>query len=248
MRKFGLVGKKLNHSFSKLYFEKKFKAENIFDAEYSLYEIDYPEDIKTLLLKDRNIVGLNVTNPFKKAVIPFLDELSEAAADIGAVNTIAIKNDSKSRHLIGYNTDYVGFYETIKDKILKKALVLGTGGSAAAISYALKLKNCEVIFVSRECTRGFSYNSLDKSIIESVDIIVNCTPLGIFPDNHTYPPIPYKYINDKHFLYDLVYNPEETFFLHNGVKRGAKVKNGLEMLYIQAEESWKIWQNSSSQI
>ena len=248
MRRFGLVGKKLSHSFSKLYFEEKFRNEGITDCEYLLYEISDPSEILKLVEADEELCGLNVTNPFKKAVIPYLDRMSGDAAEIGAVNTILVENTPAGVQLVGYNTDSYGFYDSLKGCTFRKALILGCGGAAAAVRHALRRMSVETITVSRNQGSDLIYDMLDREIISSADLIVNCTPLGMFPDTVSCPPIPYEFITERHFLYDLVYNPEETVFLHEGRLRHAAVKNGLEMLHKQAEAAWKIWNGEQTAV
>lgn len=238
MRKYGLIGKPLSHTFSPRYFAEKFKNQNIADAEYKAYEIDSPELILDLF--DKDILGLNVTIPFKETVIPYLDDLDETALSIMAVNTI--KNIDGN--LIGYNTDLYGFEKSIDPDYfnigLKKALVLGTGGAAKAVKFVLNSHDFEVIFVSRSGS-GMVYDNLTKSIIQSTSIIVNTTPLGMAPNVGLCPSIPYEFLTNKHLVYDLIYNPEKTLFLRNASAQNAIIQNGLTMLKLQAERSWEIW-------
>lgn len=241
MRNFGLIGRKLSHSYSKDYFDRKFRTENISDSTYSLFEIDKIDELPLLLRKFPDLAGFNVTFPFKQSVIPFLDNISDDAKEIGAVNTVLVEKSCGRRYLTGYNTDYIGFLETLENQCFNNAIVLGTGGASAAVRYALRIKNCNVLTVSRDIRRGLLYSQLTNEIVASSDLIVNCTPLGTFPNVDDMPPFPYKYLTDKCLLYDLVYNPTETRFLMEGKKRGTKIKNGLEMLYNQAESAWKIW-------
>ena len=238
MRKFGLIGFPLTHSFSESYFQEKFFKEDINGCQYQNHPI---KDIKTvkLLLEKENLSGFNVTFPHKENIIPFLDELSTEATGIGAVNTV-VKKDEK---WIGHNTDWIGFYESIKpllQKHHKKALVLGSGGASKAIFYALKKLKIEPLIISRK--DGYTnYAEITKDLLAEHLIIVNCTPLGTYPKTDEYPPIPYELLSNKHLLYDLIYNPSESRFLTYGKAKQAKIKNGLEMLQRQAEEAWIIW-------
>ena len=236
MRTLGLIGKDLSHSFSKNYFTKKFLSENITDAEYLNFELKNISDFK-LLINKNNLSGLNVTIPYKESIIPFLDELSEAAKQIGAVNTIQFINNK----LTGHNTDYIGFTETILPLLKKEnnALILGNGGASKAIQFALNRLNIQYKIVSRNTS--FNYLDISKEITEYHNIIINTTPLGTFPNTEEKPPIPYELLNKNHVLYDLVYNPAETQFLKLGKQKNCQVKNGLEMLKKQAEASWNIW-------
>ena len=242
MRKFGLIGKKLGHSFSKKYFTAKFEREGIADAQHDLYELDKAEDLGELLQREPELVGLNVTIPYKQEVIPLLDELDDAAARIGAVNTISIKNG----HTKGFNTDYIGFKTTLedfypKDKY-KQALVLGTGGAAKAVCTALSDLGIPYTSVSRTPKQGeLSYVQLTEQTIKEYNLIVNTTPLGMAPNIHTMPDIPYEGITPEHYVYDIVYNPEKTLFLERCEKNGARIINGIGMLHGQAEAAWQIW-------
>ena len=238
MEIFGLIGEKLEHSFSKKYFNKKFSKLGLHDNKYENFEINSLENLKKILSKN-NIKGLNVTIPFKKIIIPLLDKISDEAKEINAVNTIKIVNGQT----IGFNTDITGFEKSIDKEIdnRKKAIILGDGGASNAIKYVLEKKKIECVIVSRK--GKVNYNSLHDDIIKESDLIINTTPLGTFPKISLFPNINYKILNEKHLLYDLVYNPKLTVFLKKGLERGCKVKNGYEMLEIQAEESWKIWNN-----
>lgn len=239
MREFGLIGKTLHYSFSEKYFANKFQKEQILDAHYSLYELDEISDILKLF-SQKDFSGLNITIPYKEAIIPFLDELDSAAKSIGAVNTI----DFKKGITKGYNTDVIGFNIALKKLIGRKkvrdALVLGTGGASKAIQYCLAEKNIDYSIVSR--SKGdLKYEEVDREIIRSHRLIINCTPLGTFPEIGVAPDIPYKFLTSKHLLFDLVYNPEKTLFLARGESIGASIMNGYEMLVQQAEASWNIW-------
>ncbi|PKQ70511.1 shikimate dehydrogenase family protein [Raineya orbicola] len=242
MKKLGLIGFPLTHSFSKKYFQEKFLRENLQDYSYELYPLENIQQFSQLLTQHPELIGLNVTIPYKEQILPFLDEISENAQKIGAINTIAIQNGKK----IGYNTDYEGFLVSLQnflqDEKPKKALILGTGGASKAVQAVLEFLQIPFQLVSRKKgTSLLSYEELTPQIIENASLIINTTPLGMYPETNTYPPLPYESINQKHFLYDLVYNPEFTLFLQKGKARGAKIKNGLEMLYLQAEAAWDIW-------
>lgn len=236
MRTFGLIGKNLLYSFSAKYFAQKFLNEKITNTQYLNFEIQDIAEFKSLIQKV-NLNGLNVTIPYKESIIPLLDELSETAKIIGAVNTICFTNGK----LIGYNTDYLGFLESIKPLLdgRDRAIILGDGGSAKAIKFALKKLNIEYKTVNRNTS--LNYTDVTSQIIENYSIIINTTPLGTHPEINNFPNIPYQDLTTKHLLFDLIYNPEETKFLTNGKSKRSKTKNGLEMLKIQAEESWKIW-------
>lgn len=241
MSKFGLIGKNIEYSFSKKFFSEKFERENL-PYSYENFDIPSIDAFKKIISENRDLKGLNVTIPYKEAVIPHLDFLEETAEKIGAVNTIKISEDKK---LTGYNTDFYGFQKSLEEFLpleKKTALILGTGGASKAIAYALEMLGFDFKFVSRtENSNSISYESLNKSIIENHLLIVNCTPLGTFPNIHEYPAIPYKFVTEKHLLFDLIYNPTETEFLKQGNIRDAKTANGLIMLELQAEKAWEIW-------
>ena len=236
MNTFGLIGKSLSHSFSEKYFNKKFYNEDIKNCEYKNFELNDISEIKDLI-SQVNLSGLNVTIPYKKSVIPFLDELTQEAKAIGAVNTIEFKGNK----LIGHNTDTIGFLQSIYPILngRKKALILGNGGASKAIQNALKKLNIEYKIVSRNSS--FDYLDISNQLIGYYKIIINTTPLGTYPDIADYPQIPYKKLNESHLLFDLIYNPVESQFLRFGKTRNCIIKNGLEMLEIQAESSWNIW-------
>lgn len=241
MRQFGLIGYPLGHSFSKGYFAEKFSREGIEDARYDYFELNDIAQFPSLVQSLSNLVGLNVTIPYKQAVIPYLDELDAAAQNIGAVNTIKFANGK----LQGYNTDYIGFRDSIKPLLQQhhtKALILGTGGSSKAVEYALGLLGIQHQYVSREPKDGqLSYGQLTKALMQEYTLIINTTPLGMHPNVDDCPDIPYQHLAPKHLLYDLVYNPAETQFLAKGRAAGAVAKNGLQMLELQAEAAWGIW-------
>lgn len=240
MRLFGLIGFPLSHSFSRQYFTDKFKEQGI-DAEYHNFEIDRPEKFHDIRLQYPNLEGLNVTIPHKQTVIKYLDELDDAARQIGAVNTIAIEGDK----CIGYNTDVIGFEESLKPLLQpqhKRALILGSGGASKAVSYVLHKLGIEFKIVSRSPGAGhIGYWLVMEELLQEHKLIINTTPLGMFPNMAVAPAISYKDLTPDHLLYDLVYNPEQTEFLKSGQAQGARTKNGLEMLHRQAEAAWEIW-------
>lgn len=239
MKEYGLIGKILKHSFSPNFFNKKFSVEQI-DAKYYAIEL---EDISLFpkWLQNNNYSGLNVTIPYKESIIPFLDNLDETAAAIGAVNCIQFKNGKR----IGFNTDIIGFVHSLKPLLEahhNAALILGTGGASKAVQVSLRNLNIPFVVVSRTAKEnGLNYEQLNESIIEHHKIIINTTPLGMHPDVESLPALPYQYVSKQHLLYDLVYNPSQTAFLSEGKKRGATIKNGLEMLELQALAAWEIW-------
>ena len=246
MKAFGLIGKKLSHSFSKRYFKEKFTKEGIINSYYELYELQRIDELKGLLDQNDNLRGLNVTIPYKKEVIPFLDKLDDTALKIGAVNTIKVIEENGSRSLVGYNTDYLGFRESLEiwlDGERPRALVLGTGGAASAVCAVLNDLDIEFKKVSRQGGDCTSYEDLkkDAGLFGESKLIINCTPLGMHPNIESMPDLDYDRLDSSYFLYDLVYNPELTAFMQRGLKQGARVKNGLEMLRLQAEHSWTIW-------
>ena len=248
MRKFGLIGFPLSHSFSPAYFANKFATEGIFNCSYESYPIEDIQLFTSLIHGNPELEGLNVTIPYKKSIIPFLNKCSDAVTKIAACNCIKIKNSQ----LTGHNTDVIGFEKSLAEKLTsshKNALVLGTGGSAAAVQFVLEKLGIKFINVSRTANSSgnITYNDLSEALITKHTLIINTTPLGMFPNVNDYPPIPYQHINSTHYLFDLVYNPVETVFLKKGAVQGALVKNGADMLIIQAEESWKIWNDDSAQ-
>ena len=240
MKQFGLIGKTLGHSFSKSYFEDKFRKEHIQNASYDNFPLKSVEEFKTLIKKN-SFSGINVTIPYKVSIIPLLDELSEEVQSIGAVNTIQFKDDK----LIGYNTDYIGFHNSIKpflENTMEQALILGTGGASKAIVYALGKIGIKCLCVSRSPKENqLNYEELNEFVLKHHLLIVNTTPLGTSPNINECPDIPYQYITENHLLVDLVYNPAETLFLKKGKEKRANILNGKSMLVHQAEEAWKIW-------
>lgn len=243
MRYFGLIGKPLVHSFSQRYFTQKFQEESI-DAAYGLYELDKIEDLK-LLLQQKVFSGLNVTIPYKQSVLPYLSEFDETARAVGAVNVIKFVRRSGEVVLKGYNSDVIGFHDSLVPLLRpyhKRALVFGTGGASKAVEYVLRRLGIEVQLVSRQAKDSvLSYEQITPEVLQSYQLLVNTTPLGTFPHVDTCVDIPYQNITNKHLLYDLVYNPQETLFLRYGKERGAQVMNGYAMLRGQAEAAWEIW-------
>lgn len=241
MKRYGLIGYPLSHSFSEKYFSEKFQREEIEDCTYELFPLENIEDVRLLFEVNKDLHGLNVTIPYKETVIQYLDDLDETAEKIGAVNCIKIDEIQKT----GYNTDHAGFRDSIKHllkKHHKKALILGTGGSSKAIAFALKELGLEFKYVSRAKKENqLIYSDLDKSILDEYPVIINCSPAGMFPDLHSCPQIPYQFLSKQNLLFDLIYNPEKTIFMEKGQGKGAVVKNGLEMLRLQAEYAWEIW-------
>ena len=239
---YGLIGKNINYSFSKEYFKQKFIDLNL--KKSHRYENIDLEELKGFqkLINQNNIKGLNVTIPYKEEIMGFLDEIDENAKKIGAVNTIKVDSNFK---LKGYNTDYIGFINSIPKKLLKNiqtGIVLGSGGASKAIIFALNKMGIESIVVSRTKKQNFiTYEELDRNIILKSQIVINCTPLGTYPNINESPNIPYKYLNTNHLCYDLIYNPKESQFIKKSKTNNAKTINGLNMLKIQADESWKIW-------
>jgi shikimate dehydrogenase len=244
MRIFGLIGKSLSHSFSPTYFKNKFDREQIIDAQYELYPLENIEEISALKNTQANLCGLNVTIPYKESIIPFLDEISEQAKAIGAVNTIACLADGRWK---GYNTDAFGFEKAIQafvDLKTRKALVLGTGGASKAVQYILQKNAVPFYLLSRtpkKDSKEIAYEELNQAILEDHTLIINCTPLGTFPNVNDCPNIPFEFIGAKHFVFDLVYNPEETLLMKKAKAAGAASANGSSMLENQAEGSWEIW-------
>lgn len=245
-KQLGLIGFPLTHSFSAKYFAEKFEKESISGFTYENFEIPQIQDFPAVIMNNPNLVGLNVTIPYKEQIIPFLDELDEEAKEIGAVNTIKIIRVDGKVHLKGYNTDIYGFRETLKP-LLKmnhyKALILGTGGAAKAVEYVLKKIGLSVFYVSRspKSDRQKSYEELNEFAVNDYPVIVNSTPLGMHPNVDACPPIPYEYLTEDNLLYDLIYNPAETMFMKKGAEKGANTQNGLGMLKLQAEKAWEIW-------
>jgi shikimate dehydrogenase len=242
MRKFGLIGYPLGHSFSGKYFKEKFQRAAIEDCSYSNFEIPEISFLQEIL-KDPELKGLNVTIPYKESVIPFLHKKDSVVEEIGACNCIQIDLGQ----LKGFNTDVKGFEESLSEKLIeadRRALILGTGGSSKAVAWVLKKKGIPFLFVSRKSSgsaRQITYGDLNRELMEKHTLIINSTPLGMEPETGACPPIPYEWIGSQHYLFDLVYNPVKTLFLTKGEAVGARIKNGADMLAIQAEASWEIW-------
>ncbi len=245
MDKYGLIGYPLGHSFSKDFFHEKFGKEGI-DAEYLNFEIPDIGCFPDIITGNPGLHGLNVTIPYKEQVIPFLDELSEEAHEIGAVNVVKVSRHDGSTILKGYNSDVIGFMSSIRPvlkQVHRKALILGTGGASKAVRYGLHQSGIDCTFVSRTVKTGMlTYEQLTEEIMTDHLVIVNTTPVGMYPRTEACPDIPYDMIGENHLLFDVIYNPEETLFLQKGRLRGASVKNGLEMLILQAKAAWNIWQ------
>jgi shikimate dehydrogenase len=248
MIEFGLIGKPLSHSFSKKYFENKFNELGLKDCTYLNFELGEIEELKKLISDHPNLKGFNVTIPYKESIIPFLSDLSAEARNIGAVNCVSIKcHTERSRSIIGYNTDVFGFASSIKPFLEphhNKALILGTGGSSKAVAYALKNIGVDVYFVSSTKQKSesiFSYEQLNNHVLNAFKLIINTTPLGMFPNVNDCPDIPYQFLTKEHLCYDLIYNPEATLFLQKSKEQRATIMNGLSMLQLQAEKSWEIW-------
>ena len=244
MDKYGLIGYPLGHSFSIGYHNQRFADEGI-NAKYLNFEIPSIDDLPAVLSQNPELKGLNVTIPYKEKVMQFLDYVSPEARAIGAVNVIRVEHQGKKITLKGYNSDVIGFTQSIEpllENYHKKALVLGTGGASKAISYGLKSLGLETVYVSRYERPGtIQYGSITPEVVQEYNVIVNCTPLGMFPKTEECPELPYEAMDEKNILYDLIYNPDETLFMRKGAERGATVKNGLEMLLLQAFASWEFW-------
>ncbi len=242
MRKFGLIGFSLTHSFSKKYFEEKFQRESISGCRYDLFELKSIQELPLLIKSNPGLIGLNVTIPYKETVMSCLSEVSEEAKEVGAVNCIKVENGT----LKGYNTDVFGFETSLKNFVgqatnRKRVFVLGTGGSSKAIQYVFKKLNISFHLVSRGKKRdNISYAEI-SDLMKEENLFINTTPVGMFPAASEAPAIPYEKISENDFLFDLIYNPTETAFLERGKLQGAKTKNGLEMLQLQADKSWEIW-------
>ncbi len=242
---YGLLGKNISYSFSRGYFSKKFKKLNLKGYQYLNFDIQKIDEFPFIIKNTKSLKGINVTIPYKEEVIKILDKLDKTARKIGAVNTIKI---TKKGILKGYNTDVYGFENSLKPFLKahhKKALILGTGGASKAIAFALKKNKIKFKFVSRKPKgkKEISYTDLNENYFNNYHIIINCTPVGTAPNINESPSIPYQLLSEKHLLFDLIYNPEISTFLSKGKEKGASIKNGFEMLELQAEESWRIWNN-----
>ncbi|GAB4395311.1 MAG: shikimate dehydrogenase [Microscillaceae bacterium] len=252
MQKYGLIGYPLSHSFSKQFFETKFAREQLLEASYELYELKSLQELPSLLAREPSLAGLNVTIPYKQKILPYLRNLSPSAQTVGAVNVIKINAD---RSLTGYNSDYYGFLQSLSHQLGEyknlhsldgyRALVLGTGGASQAVQAALQSLKIPFRVVSRtkKSPKNLLYENLNEALMAEHRLIINTTPLGMYPATEACPAIPYQFIGPQHLLYDLIYNPEMTLFLQKGKEAGAKIKGGLEMLYLQAEKAWEIWQS-----
>lgn len=244
MDKYGLIGFPLGHSFSIVYFNEKFQSEGI-DAVYENFEIETIEQLKIVLDTNPELRGLNVTIPYKQEVMKFLHEISPEAQVVGAVNVIRIERKGSKSVLKGFNSDVIGFQQSIEpilESHHKKALILGMGGAAKAVDYVLKKMGLETLYVSRNKAEGaILYDEVDEKIIKDYPVIVNCTPVGMYPNIEECPRLPYHAMDSHTLLYDLLYNPDETMFMKKGKEYGAMVKNGLEMLLLQAFASWEFW-------
>lgn len=243
MAKYGLIGKNISYSFSKGFFTHKFETEKRKDT-YENFDIDCIEDFPKIIEKTSGLKGLNVTIPYKESIIPFLDKMDSEAEKIGAVNTIKFSNNGQ---LIGYNTDHYGFAKSLEKFFpfhKKTALILGSGGASKAIKYVLETLNFEYLVVSRtQNSETINYEDIDRDIINTYFLIINCTPVGTFPNVNDYPQIPYHLLTKNHIVYDLIYNPPQTEFIKRGFAAGARVSNGLAMLEYQADKSWSIWKS-----
>lgn len=241
-KQFGLVGRNISYSFSKNYFTERFQKNNIENCSYENFDIQDIADFPAIIKNNPDLKGLNVTIPYKEVVIPFLNELSERARKMGAVNVITV---SKNGNLTGDNSDYYGFKKSIEPLLQahhKKALILGTGGASKAVAFALEELGIAYIYVSRKVSENsIDYSQIDATTFDSYQIIINTTPLGTSPNTHECPKIPYELFTAKHIAYDLIYNPAETQFLKKAKEQGAVTKNGMDMLVFQAEKAWEIW-------
>ena len=244
MKRFGLIGRTLSHSFSKIYFTKKFQEEGLADCTYDNFELKTIEEFPSLIHSTPGIRGLNVTIPYKEEVIQYLSEQNEIVKAIGACNCIKVVGE----RLIGYNTDAIGFRKSLEPFLQshhQKALILGTGGASKAIRYVLEQLGIKYLFISREKkVNSITYEELSEELLHSHHLIINTTPLGMYPTVDAAPPIPYQFLTPQHLLFDAIYNPAKTKFLAEGEKRGAQIVNGHQMLIEQAEESWRIWTSS----
>lgn len=241
-KRFGLLGRNINYSFSKGYFTEKFSNENFVGCSYENFDIPEITNFPEIIKNNSSINGMNVTIPYKETVIPFLDKLSKNAKQIGAVNTIKFTKKGK---LKGYNTDYYGFQKSLEPLLQahhKSALILGTGGASKGVAFALDQLGIGYTFVSREAKENaIDYNKIDGRTFDDYQIIINASPVGTSPNIDLFPLIPYEFFTDKHIAYDLIYNPAETQFLKKAAAQGAQTKNGLDMLIFQAEKAWEIW-------
>jgi shikimate dehydrogenase len=247
MKTFGLIGHRLGYSFSRNFFTEKFNQENLADHEYVNFELDSIDEFPGIFDQGKTICGLNCTIPYKQQIMPFLDEIDSEAAQIGAVNTVKITYQEGKRYLKGFNTDIYGFEHSLRPMLEEKhqkALILGTGGASKAIKYLFDKLQIGYLSatIEEQCfEKEIRYNQIDEQLLKDYLIIIHATPLGTFPKVDECPDIPYQYITANHVCFDLVYNPEETLFLKKAKEQGAKTKNGLEMLHLQAIRAWEIW-------
>lgn len=248
MKTFGLIGHRLGYSFSKNYFEQKFKAEGLADHEYKNFELDSIEEFMEIFDCFTDVYGLNCTIPYKQQVMQYLDDIDDEADEVGAVNTIKVVRDETGRiELVGYNTDIIGFENSLKPMLNsthKKALILGTGGASKAIKHVLNKLGIDYISASIEeelFENEIRYSDVTPAVVAERTVIINATPLGTFPNVDACADIPYEAVTPNHILFDLVYNPEVTLFMKKGIDKGATVQNGYQMLTGQAEAAWKIW-------
>ncbi|ANE50168.1 shikimate dehydrogenase family protein [Flavisolibacter tropicus] len=241
MRQFGLIGKTLTHSFSKTYFSKKFEQEGIADCSYQNFELPQIQDIDSLLSQYPDLKGFNITIPYKEEILPFLFQQNEIVQAVGACNCVKVI-DGK---FYGFNTDVIGFRDSLQPQLKPhhtKALILGWGGAAKAVAYTLTSLGIDYLVVSRKkAEKTITYSDIDKALLEQYTLIINTTPLGMYPNINDAPQIPYNLLSSKHFLFDLIYNPTQTKFLQLGAQQGSQTANGYDMLIGQAEESWRIW-------
>jgi len=247
MQQFGLIGKSLQHSFSAEYFKNKFITGNISNCRYDLFPISKIEDLPLLIRSNPELMGFNVTIPYKKSILPYLHQIDDVAQEVGAVNTVKVIREKEGIFLKGFNTDVYGFEFSSEDlKNYSGALILGSGGGADAVVYVLTKLGVPFFIVSGNPSGGtkIGYDDLTMDLIKNYPIIVNTTPVGMFPDVDNAPDIPYNYLTSRNFLYDLIYNPSETLFLKKGRLAGAKIMNGLKMLQMQADKSWEVWNSS----
>ncbi len=244
MDKYGLIGYPLGHSFSISYHNQRFADEGI-NAKYVNFEIPSIDELPEVLSSNPELKGLNVTIPYKEKVMEFLDYISPEARAIGAVNVIKVIHEGKNIILKGYNSDVIGFTKSIEPMLEpyhKKALILGTGGASKAVNYGLKALGLETVYVSRyERPNTIQYDKITPDVVKEYNVIVNCTPIGMYPHTEECPDLPYEAMNENNILYDLIYNPDETLFMKRGAQYGAQTKNGLEMLLLQAFASWEFW-------
>ena len=240
--RFGLIGRNIDYSFSRSYFGNKFKSEKFQENSYENFHLETIAEFPEILIKYPDLKGLNVTTPYKEAIIPYLDELSKNAQAIGAVNVIRFKKNGK---LKGYNSDWYGFKAAVYPLLEPhhtKALLIGSGGAAKAVAYGLNQLGIASTFISRENRIDrLNYTQIDAAIFAEYPIVINCTPLGTYPNIEAYPPLPYQLFTAKHIAFDLIYNPEKTVFLEKAAAQNAVIKNGYSMLVAQAEKAWEIW-------